>query len=115
MKKILIIALLSVFLNSCAAAYTIPEERFFRELPENTKATLKRDSENCSIVNPKELYFKPCAFTKQKDLKKLAKFIDESVEISEGNAYQIKSYRWVEIDMRGMRHFEVYFEVLKCE
>ena len=115
MKKILFISIISILLNSCVAAYTIPKERIFKELPEYSEATLVIEPNSCSVVKPKQTYLKPCAFTKQKDLKKLAASIDESVKAAGGNAYEIKSYRWLKLDQHGIRHFEVIYDVLKCE
>jgi hypothetical protein len=49
------------------------------------------------------------------DLKHAARGIDEWVQLDGGNAYVLKNYQWVTVDLFGSTQLHVEFDTMLCE
>lgn len=124
MKKVgknLFIVSLVLLLNSCVTSLTPLEVNSI--LPGLTKSTFisQKDldkglsSNNCKILVRARNYVAPMGLTARQDLMNAAKGIDEWVSIDGGNAYFLRSFKWVTVDINGSTQLHVEFDTMACK
>lgn len=124
MKKLLkfnIIILKLVLLTSCATSMS--PVKVNNTLPTLTKSKFisQADAEEaiktnkCKYITKGRSYTAPMGLTTKNDLKNGAKGIDEWVTLDGGNAYVLRSYKWVTVDHYGSTQLHIEFDTILCE
>ena len=116
------ILIFSVLLITACATSMSPVQ-VNNALPNYTKAKLisQLDIESaiktgkCKYLVKDREYVAPIAITVQGDLRKGAKGIDDWVILDGGNAYVLKSYKWVKTDSSGSRQLHLIFDTILCD
>jgi hypothetical protein len=112
---------LVMLLNSCVTSMTPLEVN--STLPDLTRSTfisqIKLDeglsSNKCKILVKARNYVAPMGLTTRHDLMNAAKGIDEWVSIDGGNAYFLRSFKWVTVDISGPTQLHVEFDTMICK
>lgn len=73
------------------------------------------ESNDCKYLVKGRNYVVPVELTRKGDLKKGAEGIDEWVEIDGGNAYVLRSYKWVTVNNDGDTQLHLEFDTVLCE
>lgn len=119
--KVNLIAGVILLLTSCATTMTPLEVN--NNLPSLTKSNFISESQmeeliesnDCKYLVKGRNYVVPVGLTRKGDLKKGAEGIDEWVEIDGGNAYVLKSYKWVTVNNDGDTQLHLEFDTVLCE
>lgn len=80
-----------------------------------TQAEEAVKTNNCKFLVQGREYVAPLAITTKGDLRNGAVGIDEWVELDGGNAYVIKSFKWIRVDESGATQLNIVFDTLLCE
>ncbi len=109
------------FLASCAASmsptkvnYTLPTLTTSKSMSQS-QAEEAIKTNRCKYLVKGRNYTAPMGLTVEGDLKYGAKGIDEWVELDEGNAYVLISYKWVTVDHNGSTQLHLEFDTMLCE
>lgn len=115
------IILMLVLLTSCATSMS--PVKVNNTLPTLTKSKFISQAEaeeaiksnKCKYITKGRNYTAPIGLTTKNDLKNGAKGIDEWVTLDGGNAYVLRSYKWVTVDHNGSTQLHVEFDTVLCE
>lgn len=124
MKNLLkfnVIILMLVLLTSCATSMS--PVKVNNTLPTLTKSKFisQADAEEaiktnkCKYITKGRNYTATMGLTTKNDLKNGAKGIDEWVTLDGGNAYVLRSYKWVTVDHNGSTQLHIEFDTILCE
>lgn len=69
----------------------------------------------CEYLVKGRTYTAPIGLTVKGDLKNGAEGIDEWVKLDGGNAYVLKSYKWVTVDDAGSTQLYLKFDTMLCK
>lgn len=89
---------------------TLTKSKFISQ----TQAEEAIKSNRCKYLVKGRNYTAPIGLTVKGDLKYGAKGIDEWVELDEGNAYVLTSYKWVTVDDYGSTQLHIEFDTMLC-
>lgn len=120
-KLSLLLLTVSILFLSCATSMTPMELN--KTLPKLTKAQFispiqveeSIKNNNCKYLVKDREYVAEIGLTIKEDLKYGAKGIDEWVALDIGNAYTLKNYEWVTIDIYGSTQLRLKFDTMLCE
>lgn len=108
-------------LTSCATAMTpkmvnetlpsLTKSQYITSLQANQAVKSKR----CKYITKGRSYRAPRGITNKHDLMNGAKGIDEWVEIDGGNAYVLKSFKWIRVDESGATQLDLEFDTMICK
>lgn len=115
------IILMLLLLTSCATSMS--PVKVNNTLPTLTKSKFISQAEaeeaiktsKCKYITKGRSYTAPIGLTTKNDLKNGAKGIDEWVTLDGGNAYVLRSYKWVTVDHNGSTQLHVEFDTMLCE
>lgn len=113
--------LVLVLLTSCATSMS--PIKVNNTLPTLTKSKFisQADAEEaiktnrCKYITKGRNYTAPIGLTTKNDLKNGAKGIDEWVTLDGGNAYVLRSYKWVTVDHNGSTQLHIEFDTMLCD
>lgn len=119
--KLNAILLVLVLLTSCATSMS--PIKVNNTLPTLTKSKFisQADAEEaiktnrCKYITKGRNYTAPIGLTIKNDLKNGAKGIDEWVTLDGGNAYVLRSYKWVTVDHNGSTQLHIEFDTMLCD
>lgn len=119
--KLNAILLVLVLLTSCATSMS--PIKVNNTLPTLTKSKFisQADAEEaiktnrCRYITKGRNYTAPIGLTTKNDLKNGAKGIDEWVTLDGGNAYVLRSYKWVTVDHNGSTQLHIEFDTMLCD
>jgi hypothetical protein len=119
--KLNAILLVLVLLTSCATSMS--PIKVNNTLPTLTKSKFisQADAEEaiktnrCKYITKGRNYTAPIGLTTKNDLKNGAKGIDEWVTLDGGNAYVLRSYKWVTVDHNGSTQLHIEFDTMLCD
>ncbi len=119
--KLNAILLVLVLLTSCATSMS--PIKVNNTLPNLTKSKFisQADAEEaiktnrCKYITKGRNYTAPIGLTTKNDLKNGAKGIDEWVTLDGGNAYVLRSYKWVTVDHNGSTQLHIEFDTMLCD
>ena len=121
-RRILVpILAIVLFATSCATSMTPMQVN--NTLPALTKSKFISQSEadekvknnGCKYLAINRTYVAPMGFSAIQDLKHAATGIDEWVKLDGGNAYVLKNYKWIALDINGSTQLHIEFNTLLCE
>jgi len=120
--NLILITILSItLLISCATSMTPMQVN--NTLPTLTKSKFISQSEadekvktnGCKYLVRNRTYVAPMGLSTIQDLKHGAIGIDEWVKLDGGNAYVLKNYKWITVDINGTTQLYIDFDTLLCE
>ncbi len=124
MTRKIIYSLIVLTLTSCAAFQTsMTPNQVYNILPTLTKSKFITQTQaekaietgKCKYLVKGRTYTAPMGLTVKGDLKNGAEGIDQWVKLDKGNAYILKSYKWVNVDDSGSTQLSLEFDTMLCE
>lgn len=110
-----------ILLNSCATSMS--PKKVHNTLPNYTKSRYLSQTDadkivtagGCKFLVKDRSYTAPVGLGTHNDLRNGARGIDEWVTLDKGNAYSLKSFKWVQVDQNGTTQLQLDFDTMLCK